>query len=467
MTELDPRAAAAEAAALAFTRACVAGDDAAAQAACTDSGWNDGDDPCQRLFRQAKAKGMQVDPLGMARLFGDRAIQWTSLSHPSRPQPLGDLYLLLATQPDGAWKVEGLTKSRGQAALFLKGTLPGAFSVTELPDSAAAEAWSTRAVTALNSGELPDLGEGAVLVQNLLGQPGVVASPLRTADLPALGRAAAGLRFAQPGDEFGSEAWVILALEADGPKVLATRPWLDLDGLLTGLELGFPGRAGPEVQDKKDPRDAVKAAIAEALKASGAGDLPADDPRAQAAAKVLGMLDEIIGGSGGPSANDSTAAADADSDADSDADAPGGELIALPRRDPPPPAASESTPARDNQVTLPPGIQKALEDYISQQAAAGRMAADEVSVDSAFLRDHGPAVIGGMLGGFLQEVMPKDLELTVPVKGADGQPPAEGAPKQVKLKIDMGDILGKLFRPKAPSDAAPASPKPPEDPPEG
>jgi len=100
--------------------------------------------------------------------------------------------------------------------------------------------------------------------------------------------------------------------------------------------------------------------------------------------------------------------------------------------------------AEAGQANLPPKVRAAVEGYLSEEVAAGRIVGEEVAVDNAFLQQHGAQLTGRMLGAFFQEVLPEGLafEVKVPTPTPDGGPVES---KPVRLKLDLGGIIAKAF----------------------
>lgn len=466
MQDYETRRAAAEAAAQALTQAAATQDEAAAKAACTEEGWEDGASPCRGLFRQVTKKGLNFDTLGEAHVFRSRAAQWATLSRPDQDRPLGDLWILLE-DIDGAWKVQGATKQRPHVGLFLEQAITATVSVADLPPSADADAWLSPRFDALASGQDPEIDDPSGHLDRLRAPEGVSIEPIQSIHLAAVHRAAAGLRFTDPGDAYGGrDAWFVLDVSATPPTLVAVRPWLSLESLLTDLDVAWPKedmeRPGERLTlaasagvATGDARDRLRAALAEAL-ATRNGELDANDPRAQVSDQLMGMVDEILEAqAGGPSSKPRSTTAPSPATVTVAAAASPAPSADAPSGRPPPPA-----PAGGRPLTLPPALEQAMQGFIDEQSRAGNIEGDQVKVDSAFMRDHGPKLVGKLLAGFFQEVMPKDLELELPVRAPEGQaPPTDDEGRPMKVKVDLGDIFGKLFQAKAPS----ASPEAPGD----
>jgi len=237
-------------------------------------------------------------------------------------------------------------------------------------------------------------------------------------------------------------------LKADGqPGPVGGR--LSFDLLLSGLELPFPdpvGAADPPAERSRDQRDAdVRATVAEALRQLGAQDptLPADDPRKVAAQRMLQLVDEALAMAAAEDPARRAAAATTGPTA-ALAAAPPAALAAAPPAAPtggvPDGGGADGAPPAP--FRLPPKMREAVEAYIADEVAAGRVQPGEVALDDAFLRAHGAGMTGALFKGFLDQSAPKGLSLDVPV------PPAPGSaePQKVTLTLDLGGLLGSLMK---------------------
>jgi hypothetical protein len=227
MTEAEAavrRLAEAREAADAFARALSPPDLAAAQAATAAGAWDAGQDQLSDLAGQAVAKGLVLDLVGMPRLVGARGAMWAVLSKPGAPKPLGDLFLLLAEQ-DG-WQLVGLTKVRGQVALYLRGEIAAAGAPTDLPASPAAEGWGAAWLTTREGGP-------AALIHAAASADG--GSVARSVAVPGTTRSAVQLDLTTATGP--STVWVVLD---DGAPIDARPRRLRFERLLKGLELPWP-----------------------------------------------------------------------------------------------------------------------------------------------------------------------------------------------------------------------------------
>ncbi len=491
MNELA-REEAALAAALRWTTAATQADEAAAQAATTPDDWGRGEDRLSDLFGQVSRKGLNIEPIGIAHTAGPRAAQQAVLSRAGIGRPLGDLFLMLDEGPEG-WTVSGATKVRPQVALFLSGQVAAHDGPERLPPDDAALRWATLLLIEQHLGGPTDRGAlPAELMLALDKGPGLA---LRTASVPGAGRSAVELRFGE--GEAGWQGWVILQAGDDGPAPIDARSRLRYEPLLRGLELSWPTDAQAEisVSPAMDTaalhahiRQTFDAAFAEAE--ASLGDAPADDPRRVAPQRIIEMLDAALDAAAAeppraarplqlappappaapPPISRAVAVADdrplsppppaepnvqdnaADvnpSDATAGAPAPEApKATAADGAGSAGPDAQNAPPPGPVPISLPPRMQEAMGQIF---AAAG--GTDGTTVDAAFLQQHGGEVVGGLLRGFLQEVLPQTLELdvTVPQPSADGQ--TMGA-APAKVKVDLGSILGGLFKPRPPATGA-------------
>ncbi|MFM2248985.1 MAG: hypothetical protein RL071_5060, partial [Pseudomonadota bacterium] len=278
-TELA-REEAALAAALAWTTAATAGDEAAARAATAPGRWDRGEDLLSDVFRQVASKGLIIEPLGIPHICGARAAQHATLSREGLGRPLGDLYLLLE-DTGAAWALSGATKVRPQVALVLGGTVDASAGPAALPPSEPALRWAALFLIEQALGAPGAAAPPAELTEAATAGPGVA---LRAVRLPATQRHAVELRFGE-GDA-ARAVWVLL--EGPDEALVATdaRRRLRWEALLRGLELRWPAdpaeapsasaALGPE-ELRAFIRGTMQAAMDEAL--AEAGDLPAEDPR--------------------------------------------------------------------------------------------------------------------------------------------------------------------------------------------
>ena len=240
------------------------------------------DQELHSLVRQVQRKGLTVDPLGRPWQHEGRGIAWAVLSRPDRPRPLGDLWLLLQQEGED-WKVVGYTKLRPQAVLFLRGELPASVDLEALPVHEGARHWAESALPLLEKGDLSPLQglEGGVARLLPGGQP-VAITIGRTVHLEAVHRAAVGLEVS------GETAWVVLDV-AETTRPVAAAPYLNLEQLLTGIEVPFPGREG-DGSLRPDIRETLYRALDEVVPA----DTPADAPMRQKAEQMRQQLDEAL-----------------------------------------------------------------------------------------------------------------------------------------------------------------------------
>jgi hypothetical protein len=411
----------------AFAAAANAQDEAAALTTCTPAAW-----PALRgLFAQIGAKGLELMPFGASHRHGARAVVRGVLSKPGGQRPLGDLWLLL--DGEAGWVIVGLCKPHAHASLYLRGALAADAAPDQLPPSAAAESWAAHLMADHALGLVPD-GLPPEL-DRALRAPGEPLRLLGTAELPGSGRCAARLSLPEADAE---PLWVVL--KADGqPGPVGGR--LSFDLLLSGVELPFPdpvGAADPPAERSRDQRDAeVRATVAEALRQLGAQDptLPADDPRKVAAQRMLQLVDEALAMAAAEDPARRAAGAPA-----ALAAAPPAALAAAQAGAVPDGGAPDGAPPAP--FHLPPKMREAVEAYIADEVAAGRVQPGEVALDDAFLRAHGAGLTGALFKGFLDQSAPKGLSLDVPV------PPAPGSaePQKVTLTLDLGGLLGSLMK---------------------
>ncbi len=301
MGSIEEMLAAATATAEQFVSLVASGDETAVQALCTEAGWEGGDSRVHGLVRQAQRKGLVLDLMGEPHKLGSRAAQQIVLSHPNRPRPLGDLWLLLEDAGDG-WMVVGATKLRTHAALFLWDALGGTLSVVALDRSVRGDQLAEAVLASLNENVVPDLPVGSDLLEKRLRVPDVSVKLLRSVELLAVSRAAVGFQFTTPDDSLGHEVWLVLSLSVAEPVVVAATPFLSLEQLFTGVEVSWPhedpdrpGMAIPGYEDPSDPegaRLALEGVLRSVLVGAGVdpAGLPEGDPRREAIGKMFAHL---------------------------------------------------------------------------------------------------------------------------------------------------------------------------------
>jgi hypothetical protein len=411
------------------------------------------------FYQQAARKGFGLDLLGLPTTFGARSAQWAALSKPGAARPLGQVWLLLDAAA-GSWKVAGLSKVRNQVALFLRGLIGGSGELSSLPLDPLALAW---AESACKAGELPDVAPEA--------------SMEAAWTVPGTNRAM--VRYQLPEE---SPRFVYLEREGEGFRCLSEGSGPSFEAALAGLEL--PWEAGDAVTARPASEQvhegllvAFSAATAELAKDGGPQGVEAASTAAHLLAVVEGVFamsaaeDALRGiGPSGPTLVKSPPLEEADpSPISPETAAP------VPPADPAVIAANSETGgeptetpgipnvgaliAEAGHANLPPKVRAAVEGYLSEEVAAGRIVGEEVAVDNAFLQQHGAQLTGRMLGAFFQEVLPEGLafEVKVPTPTPDGGPVES---KPVRLKLDLGGIIAKAFAgPRAKPGAPESDPK--------
>lgn len=108
-------------------------DAALAQSQFTRGAWERRDDSGQGLYEQGTRKRFQLR-LAATQAQGERAVATVEVSVAGKIVDRIYLYLL---RQSGRWLVDGLDENRGHHEPFLKGQVPAAFRVEELPNSPA------------------------------------------------------------------------------------------------------------------------------------------------------------------------------------------------------------------------------------------------------------------------------------------------------------------------------------------
>lgn len=407
----------------AFILAASAGDEAGAVALCatsdgSDDGWQAGDSPVRGLYMQSFRKGLVLDLMGEPRKLGGRAAQRIVLSHPSRPRPLGDLWLLL--EKTEGWSIAGATKIRQHAGLFLWNALRGPLSVADLDRSERGDALAESVASALRSGVVPDLSAGSELLREYLVDDAAV-SVLRSVELLQLQRAAIGFRIQSPGDDFGDEVWLVLDLGPNIPRVIHAGGYLGLEPLFTGVEVDWPqedpahpGRALSSIENPMDPqggRIVLEETVRQILVASGAdpAGFSEDDPRAAMVGELLAAIRRMAPQPG---------------ERPGDTSLQSGE------------AALKPTPEAPAPLSLPPDVQEQVETTIrvlqEKQKLTGKLSRED---ERAFVEQHGAALVSGIFEALLQTTNPSGKPYTE-LKVEEGVPHARIDPMAL-----LGDVL--------------------------
>lgn len=427
MTDVFAGRVAAEAAALGLLNAAGAKDEAGARELCTEDGWEQGDSPVRGLVRSVIKKGLTLDPMGEPRKLGGRAAQWVVLGHPQRPKPLGDLWLLLEETAEG-WRVAGASKLRPVVGLFLWGRVSATLSVPTLDRSPEAEAWAEPVLAALMSGVVPELAQGMALMEQRLAPEGVHVKALRSVSLPAAGRAAAGFRFTTENDRVGYALWFVLDV-SDGARILSVVPYLGLEPLLKGFELSWPqeepeqwGVAQPEQgRDPAGARLVLEQLALRMLAAQGVEPAALQEGSAdgQAMGKLFAALRRI-----------------APQEGENEQD----ERLATAQQ------RAVAVAAAPSPLVIPPQVHQAVSGVVQQLHERGELQAGEQIVDPEFLKQHGGALVSGVLEALFAESLGEEVTVTVPVDATEAPKDGGEVPSAVTLKLDLAKLLGGLLK---------------------
>ncbi len=408
MQHTDQTGAAPETVVAEFIAAAQASDEARGKAVCTGAGWQDGDDPVRGLFLAISRRGLQVDTIGAAHRFGSRAAQRVALSHARAPRPLGDLCFLLK-RTEREWRIAGATKVSDLAALFLWGRIGAAPSWRTLPPDDVAEAWAQPITQALQQGDAPRLDAGTELLSRRIAPDQVRVEMIDAITLAGADRSAVGWRFTTPDDSLGHDAWVVLDMTASPPSPVACVEHLDLESMVSGLNLAWPfedpsapGVALTEQQRPTDP--AAAASILEGLLrrsfSKDGVDLEADTPDAERARELLRHVQRIV---------------------------PRGQTAPAPR-------------AAAQQLVLPPALQASVASSIQRLVDEGVAGPGGLVIDKTFIERHGGALVGGLFASMLGDALPPAVELTVPVDR-----PAPGGPDTIRVTARPRELLDQLL----------------------
>ena len=394
-TAPPPRIADAAETARRFAAAIDASDPHTARDLTTADGWGSGKDSLGGLVGQALRKGFGLDLIGAEPVvFGDRASAWMAVVRPGAATPLGDLYLLLEDTPEG-WRAAGVTKLRAQVGLFLRGLLPGFVDLSTLPRSERAEDWAAPLLTVLRCETDETVPLGWVVEPP---PPGAEVTVLGSAALPQANRAAVGFRFVTDDRPWGTTSWTILDTTSVPSQVVAARPYLALETLLTDLVVPWP---------KEDPSE------------PGVEVPPPTDP-AQAAAVLTAVVKKTLDDAG------------VDLDANTQEARQGRALLRLAGQ-------VRGTPTRSDAPVHPPlpdALVAALEQALQQGVS---LPSGGPTLDRSALEERAATVLGGLFEQLLQQGVPPDLAVPVPV-----QSPEPGGPTEVVLRLDRDQLLGLL-----------------------
>lgn len=378
-----------------FAAAIDRSDPHAARDLTTETGWGSGKDSLGGLVGQALRKGFGLDLIGAEPvLFGSRGSAWMAVVRPGAQAPLGDLYLLLEDTPAG-WRAAGVTKIRAHVGLFLRGLLPGQVDVSALPKSQRAEDWAAPVLPVLRGETDDSLPLGWVVEPP---PPGADVTLLGSVALPEANRAAVGFRIVTEERPWGSSSWTILDTTTVPSQVVAARPYLALETLLTDLVVPWPKEdpeePGVEVQLPTNPAAAaaVLAAVVKKTFDEAGVDLHANTHEARQARAILQLAGQT---SGAKQPGDATA-----------------------------------------RPTLPASLVAALEDRIQQGVS---LPGSDLSLNRKALEERAPSLLGGLFAQLLQQGVPPDVAIPVPV-----QSPEPGGPTEVVVRLDRDQLLGML-----------------------
>jgi hypothetical protein len=408
-----------------FIAAVAQKDESQARLCCTEQGWDGGDTRVDGLVRQALRKGLVLDRFGQPHKLGPRAAVMVVLSHPSRPQPLGDLWLLLELL-DGDWKIVGATKHRPHAALFLWKALPGSLAFADLEPSDRADAFGATVLASLQQGVVPELPFGAELLAQRLQPENVSVRALKSAGLVAVQRAVVGFQFTTPEDSLGYDVWLVLSLSDREPRVIGATEFVGLEQLFTALDVDWPhedparpGTAIPGYDDPTDPagaRLALEGVLRSVLAATGAdpAGLPEDDPRREALGRLFASLRRM---------------APREGESPVDTGVPAAAEALEPNPDAPLPLA------------LPPDVQAQVDaalEAIQQRTPTGIVGAQAMGEErQAFIQTHGANLVSGLIEAVFKELNPQNVRFTKleETTTEDGRP-------QLRAIVDPAELLG-------------------------
>lgn len=404
-----------------FLDAVVRADEDAARALTVEDAWDAHGDTARRLFHGITHEGLQANQGGPPRELRDRAVVPVRLAGPGGPEQ--ELWVLLREGVLG-WRVDGTAASWAVAGLYLHGRIDRPAPFLALPEAEAAARWAAGWV----AGEAVEVtgAAGADALATLAElREGAAVTVGRTAALPGSGRVGVSLSFAHA-DGGGQQVWAVLEEAPEtGLLRLVGRSWVgSLGALLVGVDPQWPvdasagaSRRYTEAEARAILEQAVAESLAERGQAGGDG----------LGGRMASVLVDLFTG-----ALEQPAADGAD------------ELVDLEverRRRGQEPRTPTSTEAR-----LQEGLRDAFTGFMASKAVGPDLSAEDLTLDSRFVREHGADLVGAVLGAFAGALLPKDLSL-----GVAGAAPAEGeAEAGVKVKLDLNDLMRGLFTPPEP-----------------
>lgn len=365
-------------------------------------------------------------------------------------------FVLLARQK-AAWRVVGLTDSQRHAWIFLDDRIAADPAFTPWEDVTAVASHLVEGLRNDTGEPLkvalpPDHPYARILtdVRGLVLDRGLHPSLGEVRALRSVGRALVQLLFA--GDE-PAERWLVYGTNeiAPGPVLLieASGPH-DLDALLTDLEPTWAELETPMSDDNKkkltpeEAKDLVNTVVVQAMKEMGyeqEGDSPdfsgvaEGDLKGKIPELVYNLLQSAISKQTDPGAAAAGVAPEPAAPAAAPA-APESPVVDLQeerkKREPREPSAFEKN--------ISASLSGAVSGYMADHVVGDDDS--EVKVDADFLKDHGPKLFANLFGAFVKSIVPEDLKIDVPVTTSD-----EDGSREVKMKLDVSEMLHKVFEP--------------------
>jgi len=130
------------------------------------------------------------------------------------------------------------------------------------------------------------------------------------------------------------------------------------------------------------------------------------------------------------------------------------------RQDTPPEASGETTEAPEataqketlaakdvlGSLGVVDTLKESLADYIQANDIGAKEGTTQLNLDWDFVRNHGGPLVAHMFQSLTRTILPDNVNFKVPTatRTKDGE---KSAP--VEVNFDLGDFLGKLFRPAA------------------
>lgn len=262
---------------VALGRAIATGDEAAARALATASGW---DRSIAALYGLALRRKQSLVTAGPATVRGDRAVVPSALLRPERAPAR---VLVLTERVGEGWRAAGADSERAVIEAWLRGYIEAGIGYRDLPASPLGVAIAARVVAAVegDGDVLAALGDrspggdmaAAMLTKALAGRHARV-SALPSREHPRLGRVAVGFEVTDLATLGREELWLVMEDRGDGARALATVSFMSLALLLGDHGGGLPTPVANRSEAPAPPvlGDAFERAVLAAARATTSDD---------------------------------------------------------------------------------------------------------------------------------------------------------------------------------------------------